>query len=154
DAAPAAGAHLRRRGESIAAGTALLSPGRRIAAADVALAAMAGAEPGTGFRRPRLAIAATGHELVPLPPPPGPGKLRDSSGPMLAALCRERGWPASVRPRVADDAGGVARFFAEAGAHEEDVLITSGGVSAGDLDLLPAAAEKAGFEMLFHGVAM
>ena len=153
DIVPAAGTHIRRRGESIAAGTPLLSPGRRLAAADVALAAMAGADPVTVYRRPRIAIAATGNELVPTTATPGPGQLRDSNGPMLAALCRARGWLAAARPRVADDADGVARLFAGAGGGE-DVLITSGGVSAGDLDLLPAAAEKAGFEMLFHGVAM
>jgi molybdopterin molybdotransferase len=153
DAAPSPGTHVRRRGESIAAGTPLLSPGRRLAAADVALAAMAGADPVAVFRRPRIAIAATGNELVPTTAKPGPGQLRDSNGPMLAALCRARGWPAAARPRVADDAEGVARLFAEAGA-AEDVLITSGGVSAGDLDLLPAAAVKAGFGMIFHGVSM
>ncbi|HTO75005.1 MAG TPA: gephyrin-like molybdotransferase Glp [Thermoanaerobaculia bacterium] len=150
---PAAGAHLRRRGESIAAGTELLAAGRRLAASDIALAAMAGADPVAVFRRPRIAIAATGNELVPAGETPRAGQLRDSNGPMLAALCRERGWPAAARPRVADDHAGVARLFAEAGAHE-DILMTSGGVSAGDLDLLPPAAQKAGFELLFHGVAM
>ena len=150
---PAAGAHLRRRGESIAAGVELLPAGRRLAPSAVALAAMAGADPVSVFRRPRIAIAATGNELVPARETPGPGQLRDSNGPMLAALCRERGWPAAARARVADDVEGVARLFAEAGAHE-DILMTSGGVSAGDLDLLPPAAVKAGFELLFHGVAM
>ena len=54
---------------------------------------------------------------------------------------------------MADEDGAVARLFREAG-REEDILITSGGVSAGDLDLLPAEAERSGFELLFHGVAM
>ena len=72
---------------------------------------------------------------------------------MLAALCRAAGRPASLRAAVADEDGAVARLFREAG-REEDILITSGGVSAGDLDLLPAEAERSGFEMLFHGVAM
>ncbi len=153
ETAPAEGAHLRRRGESIAAGTALVPAGRRLEGADIALAAMAGADPIVVFRRPRISIAATGNELVPSRERPGPGQLRDSNGPMLAALCRERGWDARSSPRVADDAAGVERLFAEAG-REEDLLLTSGGVSAGDLDLLPAAAEKSGFEILFHRVAM
>jgi len=153
DAVPAEGAHLRHRGESIVAGTVLLPAGRRMTGTDVALAAMAGADPVPVFRRPRITIAVTGNEIVPVSARPGPGQLRDSNGPMLAALCQERGWPARLAPRVADETGRVERLFAEAG-REEDLLLTSGGVSAGDFDLLPRAAEKAGFEIVFHGVSM
>ena len=96
----------------------------------------------------------TGNELVPVPAKPGPGQLRDSNGPMLSALCRPGAGRPPRAPAVADEDGAVARLFREAG-REEDVLITSGGVSAGDLDLLPAeAAARAGFEILFHGVAV
>jgi molybdenum cofactor synthesis domain-containing protein len=152
-AVPRPGGHVRRRGESIASGTMLLERGQRISAAGVALAAFAGADPVEVHRRPRIAIAVTGNELVPASSKPGPGQLRDSNGPMLAALCRASGRPASERSAVADEDGAVARLFREAG-RDEDVLVTSGGVSAGDLDLLPAEAERAGFEILFHGVAM
>jgi molybdenum cofactor synthesis domain-containing protein len=152
-AVPRAGDHIRRRGESIAAGTVLLEPGQRVSAAGIALAAFAGADPLEVHRRPRLAIAVTGNELVPVTSKPGPGQHRDSNGPMLAALCRASGRPAATRAAVADEDGAVARLFREAG-REEDVLVTSGGVSAGDLDLLPAEAERAGFEILFHGVAV
>ena len=151
--APAAGAHLRHRGESIAAGSLLVPAGRRLSGADVALAAMAGVDPIRVVRRPRISIAATGSELVPPSGRPLPGQLRDSNGPMLVSLCRERGWEARPIDRVADDAAGVEKLFASAG-RGEDLLVTSGGVSAGDLDLLPAAAERAGFEILFHGVSM
>jgi molybdopterin molybdotransferase len=151
--APRAGDHVRRRGESVAAGTPLLPPGRRLGAADVALAAMAGAEPLRVRARPRVAIAVTGNELVPTSAAPGPGQLRDSNGPMLAALCAARGWAASSSLAVADEDAAVRRLFREAG-RGEDVLITTGGVSAGDLDLLPERAERAGFEILFHGVAI
>ena len=150
---PRPGEHVRRRGESVAAGTVLLSRGHRLAASDVALAALAGAEPLTVSRRPRISIAVTGNELVPASAQPGPGQLRDSNGPMLVALCLSRGWPASTRMAVADEDAAVRRLFSEAGGGE-DVLITSGGVSAGDLDLLPDRARGAGFEILFHGVAV
>lgn len=153
DAAPAPGAHIRRRGESVAAGARLLCAGRRLTPGDLALAALAGAEPVETFRRPRVTIIATGNELVPASQRPGPGQLRDSNGPMLESLCRARGWPVALAPRVADDASGVERLFAEAG-QREDVLVTSGGVSAGDLDLLPGTAGRCGFETLFHGVAV
>lgn len=147
------GEHLRRRGESVAAGTKLLARGRRLGSADIALAALAGAEPVEVFRRPRVTIAVTGSELVPASETPGPGQLRDSNGPMLVALCGARGGSAATRPATVDEDGAVRRLFAEAGK-SEDLLVTSGGVSAGDLDLLPAEAERAGFEILFHGVAM
>ncbi len=150
---PSAGDHLRRRGESVEAGTLLLARGRRLTPSDIALAALAGADPLHVHRRPRVAIAVTGSELVPASETPGPGQLRDSNGPMLEALCRAHGAVAVVRPSVADEDGAVRRLFAR-GAGDEDVLITSGGVSAGDLDLLPDEAERAGFEILFHGVAI
>ena len=153
DVPPEAGAHVRRRGESIVAGTALLAAGERLSPAGVALAAFAGADPIAVHRRPRITIAVTGSELVSAAARPGDGQLRDSNGPMLAALCRASGRPAAARAAVADEEGAVARLFRDAG-RDEDVLVTSGGVSAGDLDLLPAEAERAGFEILFHRVAM
>ncbi len=151
--APAAGDHVRRRGESVAAGTPLLPPGRRLSAAEVALAALAGADPLTVRSRPRIAVAVTGNELVPTSSAPGPGQLRDSNGPMLAALCASRGYAATLSRAVADEDAAVRRLFREAG-RGEDVLLTTGGVSAGDLDLLPERAERAGFAILFHGVAV
>jgi molybdopterin molybdotransferase len=150
--APEPGAHLRRRGESVARGTALLRKGERLGPAAVALAALAGADPIAVRRRPRVAIAPTGNELVLASEAPGPGKLRDSNGPMLDALCRARGWPTVAREPAADEPAAVERLFEDVA--DADVLVTSGGVSAGDLDLLPAAAARAGWEILFHRVAV
>jgi len=147
------GAHIRRRGESVAVGTVLLAAGRRLGPADIALAALAGADPVSVFRRPRMTIAVTGNELVEASGRPGAGQLRDSNGPMLAALCRARGWEAALAGRFADRAEDLERLFTTAGGNE-DVLITSGGVSAGDLDLLPEIATRCGFEILLHGVSV
>lgn len=152
-AAPRPGEHIRKRAESIRAGARLVERGRRLGPTELALAALAGADPVAVHARPRVTVAVTGNELVATSEKPGPGQLRDSNGPMLAALCRARGAAAVARAAVADEGSAVRRLFADAG-REEDLLITSGGVSAGDLDLLPGAAEKAGFELLFHGVAM
>jgi len=153
EAAPEPGAHIRRRGESIASGTVLLTAGRRLAPGDTALAALAGADPVSVFRRPRVTIAVTGNELVDVSRRPGAGQLRDSNGPMLAALCRASGLSPALAGRVADQAEDLERLFGNAGAGE-DVLLTSGGVSAGDLDLLPGVARGSGFEILFHGVSV
>jgi molybdopterin molybdotransferase len=72
---------------------------------------------------------------------------------MLLALCGAGGWPARPRGRVGDTASGIEALFDAAGAGE-DVLVTSGGVSAGDFDLLPDIARHRGFEILFHGVSL
>jgi molybdopterin molybdotransferase len=151
--APRPGEHVRRRGESIRSGSVLVRRARRLGPRDIALAALAGADPIDVHARPRVTIAVTGNELVPASATPRPGQLRDSNGPMLAALCRARGARVACRAAVEDEGGAVSRLFAEAG-RDEDVLVTSGGVSAGDFDLLPAEAQRAGFELLFHGVAM
>lgn len=153
DREPREGAHLRRRGESVARGTTLLPEGRRLDPSGIALAALAGADPVLVRRRPRIAIATTGNELVSARQKPAEGRMRDSNGPMLAALCRARGWPATLRERVTDEAAVVDRLFA-ASNDGVDVLVTTGGVSAGDLDLLPPAAERGGWEILFHRVSV
>jgi molybdopterin molybdotransferase len=153
DATAAPGAHIRRRGESVAAGSTLAAAGCRLSASQVALAALAGADPLPVFRRPTIAIAATGNELVSPSQKPGPGQLRDSNGPMLLSLCRAGGWPARLVPRVTDDEGSIERLF-ETAVSDSHLLLTSGGVSAGDLDLLPDVARRCGLEILFHGVAV
>ena len=150
--APEPGSHLRHRGESIKAAARLLEAGRRLTPGDIALAALAGSDPLTVFARPRVVIAVTGDELVAVEARPRPGQIRDSNGPMLLALCGAGGWPAKPRGRVGDDVSGIEALFDDAGAGE--VLVTSGGVSAGDFDLLPEIASRRGFEILFHGVSL
>lgn len=153
DREPDAGAHLRRRAESVARGAVLIPRGTRLNPRGIALAALAGADPLPVRRRPRIALATTGNELVGAGEAIREGQLRDSNGPMLAALCRERGWLVEHRDRVADETAAVDRMF-RAASDGLDALVTTGGVSAGDLDLLPAAAERAGWEILFHRVSV
>jgi len=151
--APQKGAHLRRRGESVARGTVLLEESSRLDPTGIALTALAGADPVEVRRRPRVSIVTTGNELVAARETPRGGQLRDSNGPMLEALCRDRGWIVDSREPVEDQVEAVERLFSEPLA-EIDALVTTGGVSAGDLDLLPGAAERAGWEILFHRVAV
>jgi molybdopterin molybdotransferase len=152
DAAPARGDHIRRRGESVPAGRTLLPAWRRLTPNDVALVALAGVDPVPVVSRPNVALAATGNELVAASERPSGGQLRDSNGPMLLALCRRHGWPARALDHVRDEPAAVEKFFAQDLA--EDFLVTSGGVSAGDHDLMPQAAERSGFEILFHKIAV
>jgi molybdopterin molybdotransferase len=131
----------------------LVTRGRRLAPPDVALAAMAGADPVSVFRRPRIVIAVTGNELVPPHETPGPGKLRDSNGPMLVSLCRATGREAVTGERIPDDPEAIRQLFTQAKGMG-DVLLTCGGVSTGDLDLLPKEAARSGYTVIFHGVAV
>ena len=136
----APGEHVRRRGESIRAGSPLCSPraparrGRR----------RAGRPRGRGPDRRSCAAARDdrrhGQRARARPQPARARPARDSNGPMLAALCRARGAPRLPPRAVADEDAAVRRLFAEAGARRGPAL-TTGGVSAGDFDLLPAAAE-------------
>jgi molybdopterin molybdotransferase len=153
EVAPEPGAHLRHKGESVEAGSRLLRAGRRLTPGDIALAALAGIGRPAVFARPRVTIAVTGDELVAVGDRPRPGQIRDSNGPMLLALCGAGGWPAGPRRRVGDDVSGIEALFDAAGG-AEDVLVTSGGVSAGDFDRLPEIARERGFEILFHGVSL
>jgi molybdopterin molybdotransferase len=150
--APSAGAHIRRRGEVFQCGTVLLTRGARFTAGAVTLAALAGADPVAVHRRPRILVAATGNELVAASARPAAGQLRDTTGPMLLALCASGGWPAKVSATAADTEKEIARLFEK--RKNVEVLLTTGGVSAGDFDLVPEVARRCGFEILFHRVAM
>src|SRR5262249_7737665 len=150
------------RGESIRAGSILVAAGRKLTPGDIALAALTGADSLAVRRRPRIAVAATGNELVPAGQARAPGQTPPPNRPTLAAPrppprrappCERRGWKPRRLANAADDESGLEKLFSAAGS-EVDVLVTSGGVSAGDLDLVPRVAKRRGFEILFHGVAM
>jgi molybdopterin molybdotransferase len=114
--APRAGHHIRRRAEVLEAGATLLARGTRLSPSDLALGALAGADPIEVHRRPRVSIAVTGSELVAASARPGPGQLRDSNGPMLSALCAARGVNASLRGAVEDEDGACAVCSRKPGA--------------------------------------
>ena len=148
--APAPGAHIRRRGEVFRAGDVLLRAGERLAPETVLLLATAGADPVAVVRRPAVAVAATGAELVAPGTAPSAGQIRNGNGPALAAALAKRGIAARGSAPVPDDVEVLAAFFAETG--EADLVLTTGGVSAGDYDRTVEAAERAGFRVLFHRV--
>ena len=150
----AAGQFRLDRGRELRAGELLLDPGTTIRGGMVGLIGSAGRATIRVVPRPSVAIIPTGDELVAVAQTPGPGQIRNTNGPMLAALARAWGARDVVEsPAMADDRDGlVAAFVAELA--ERDVLIVSGGVSAGVLDLVPAALVRAGVEPVFHKVAV
>ncbi|HET8611410.1 MAG TPA: molybdopterin molybdotransferase MoeA [Sphingomonas sp.] len=146
-------ANIRPRAADFPAGARLIAEGARITARHVALAAIGGHGAIPVRARPRIALLSTGDELVP-PGASTPGaQLPASNAPMLAALLGRH--PALVEDRgiVRDDLDAIAQAFGQA-AESADVIVTTGGVSVGDRDLVRPALERAGAKLDFWRVAM
>ncbi len=146
------GRWIRRRGLDFAAGETLLPAGRRMTARDVGLAA-AGNNPWlTVHRRPRIGILATGDEIA-LPGDPIPaGGIVSSNAHALGALVRAGGGEPIILPIAPDDRDAIA---AAAGAARAcDMLVTSGGASVGEHDLVQKALGPEGFALDFWKIAM
>ena len=141
---PEAGDHVRRRGDQARAGELLLPAGTPLNAARVALLAQEGL-PVPALTRIRVGVASTGNELV---ADPAPHQIRDSNGPMLAALARTLGAEVELRPALPDDPPTLAAALRNPG--DIRILLTSGGVSMGEHDHLPAVLRDLGASILFH----
>lgn len=142
-AGTAAGANVRAVGEDFATGAEVLPAARVLDAGALALLASFGVLEVSVHRRLRVAILTTGDELVPAAAVPGFGQLRDSNGPMLAALARASGAEVVAVRHVGDNAQATGLALRELAAIA-DVLLTSGGASVGDADLLPQLAQRHG----------
>jgi molybdopterin molybdotransferase len=131
-------------------GDELLPGGSAIHAGQIALAAACGYASLEVFARPRVAILTTGDELVPVESLPGPGQIRNSNAPMLAAMVAAPGAEPWVLPTAADNAEALDTALAQ--ATKADLLLISGGVSAGKFDLVEPALVRAGARFHFTGV--
>ncbi|WP_376091010.1 gephyrin-like molybdotransferase Glp [Roseomonas sp. CCTCC AB2023176] len=150
--APRAGRHIRRAGLDFRAGQVLLSAGRRLTPRDIGLAAAANHPWLAVHRRPRVAILATGDEIA-LPGDPIPdGGIVSSNAHALAALARAVGADPVVLPIAPDDTGAIAAA-AEASSRC-DLLVTTGGASVGDHDLVQSALGPGGLTLDFWKIAM
>lgn len=145
--------NIRKKGEDLQAGQLVLAAGERLRAAQIALLASLGMADVPTARPPRVGILTTGSELVDPGAPLAPGQIYDSNSYSLAAQLRETGAAAVRLGHVADNAGATATAIAD-GLIKCDVLILSGGVSAGDFDFVPAAMKAAGFVLHFEKVAV
>jgi molybdopterin molybdotransferase len=144
------GENIVPQGAEARAGDELLPAGTAIAFAQIALAAACGCASLDVYVRPRVAILATGDELVPVDAEPAPGQIRNSNAPMLAAMISAAGGEPWVLPAAADDARVLDKSLAAAAA--ADLLLISGGVSAGKFDLVEPALARAGAQFHFTGV--
>jgi molybdopterin molybdotransferase len=146
----AVGENIVAQGAQARKGDELLPAGTAIAAAQVALAAACGHAALEVFSRPRVAILTTGDEIVPIKSSPAPGQIRNSSGAMLAAMVVAAGGEPWILPTASDNAQALDTALAQ--ASEADLLLITGGVSAGKFDLVEPALERAGARFQFTGV--
>jgi molybdopterin molybdotransferase len=144
-------AFVRFRGEDVRAGELLLPAGARMTPARLSVVASGGVASVGVHRRPRVAIVATGSELVPLGEPLPPGAIHDSNGPTLTAHAASAGAIPLPPRRVADDPGSTRDVLAAA-LDEGDVVLVSGGVSVGGHDLVKGTLADLGVEELFWRV--
>ncbi|GAB4144454.1 MAG: hypothetical protein Fur0037_12240 [Planctomycetota bacterium] len=149
----AEGANVRREGSERSRGQLLLAAGTRIGPAEIGALAVLGRTTVPVHRRPLVAIAATGDEVVPVDRVPLPHQLRESNSHALAAKAGACGAETLVLGIAPDEPRGLANVLEE-GLRRADLLLTVGGVSAGTRDLVPSVLKALGVEPVFHGVAL
>jgi molybdopterin molybdotransferase len=147
-----AGANVRPRGGDVAVGEVVVPAGSPLDAARLAAAAACGAASLVCRRRPRVAVLATGSELVAPGDPLQPGQIYETNALMLSAALAAAGAEVTTEPAVADDEAAL-RGALERGL-AADVLVTSGGVSVGEHDLVRAVEQQLGVEEVFWRVAI
>ncbi len=144
------GANVNPRGRDAVAGALVLNPGSRLGYAEIALLASIGQSEVAVYKRPRVAILATGDELVELEIQPEPHQIRNSNTWSLAAQVMRAGGEAVVLPVAPDELEITKELIAN--GLECDLLLLSGGVSAGKYDLVETALHSFGAEIYFDRV--
>lgn len=152
DRIPVSGQNIVGQGAELRAGQAALTLGTRLDASEIAVAASLGAHQVSVFRKPRVAILATGDELVDLEQTPEPHQIRNSNSYMLAALVAETGGEPVRLPIVRDRTDDLTNALAE--ARTCDLILFSGGVSMGKYDLVEPILASANATFFFTGVRM
>jgi molybdopterin molybdotransferase len=146
------GENIVRRGSEARLGQVVLPVGTLIAGAEIALAAACGCSALTVFRRPRVAIVATGDELVEIDAVPEPQQIRNSNSYGLASLVARAGGEAVRLPIAPDRRAELEEIIRS--ARQCELMLLSGGVSMGEYDLVEEVLEALGAEFFFTGVKM
>jgi len=149
----AAGRNLRSAGEDFAAGDALVKAGQLIQANQIMGLAATGVSELQARRPARVAAITTGNELKDPADDLEPGKIHDSNGPYLEAAIASVGATSAGVYRTSDSAKELIALVEDL-QDKTDVILTTGGVSAGRMDFVPAALEQLGADILFHRVAI
>jgi molybdopterin molybdotransferase len=146
------GRHIRRAGQDFAVGDAVLPAGHRLTARDIGLAAAANHPWLSVHRRPLVGILSTGDEIALPGEPIPPGGIVSSNSHALAALVRAAGGEPSILPNASDDQATIAAVADQVA--RMDLLVTTGGASVGDHDLVLAAFQSRGMTLDFWQIAM
>ena len=150
----AKGRNVRPRGLDFREGEPLFAAGHRLTARDLQLAAGMNHPLVPVYRRPKIALFATGDELVPPGTEPGPGQIVYSNGFALAALAREEGAAVTDLGVVQDTLEATITAIRDARGLPADILVTTGGASVGDYDLVQKALASEGIDLSFWKIAM
>lgn len=146
------GTNIRRRGDDIRAGATILTTGTRIRAGEIAVLAAVGRADVSVGRRPRIAILATGNEIVDLGTTPAEGQVPNSNSYALEALAKTAGAIPIVHPIVRDTREATVAAIEK--ARDADFIVSTGGVSVGAYDFVKDALDALGAELKFWRVAM
>ncbi|THD58173.1 MAG: molybdopterin molybdotransferase MoeA [Phenylobacterium sp.] len=136
--------HIRPRGGDFREGAVLLQPGLRLDPWRLSLAASAGRAALVVARRPKVVVLSTGEEIVPAGAPIGPDQIYDSGSPTLAALVAAWGGEPRRLAIAGDDAAAIRDAVRDAGG---DLVVTLGGASVGDHDLVKPALSELGLDL-------
>ena len=150
---PVVGKSIVRHGSEIKAGETVLNAGEKVRAATMAVLASFGYAEVAVSRQPRVAVLATGSELVAVDEKPARDQIRDSNNFTIAAYAQLAGAVVERLPLAGDDTALLKRQIAEA-AERSDIVITSGGVSVGVYDFTKPALRELGAEFFFERVAL
>lgn len=143
DAPTALGKNVRKPGEEAKAGDVIVRTGELINSAGLGFLASCGVTEVPVYRRPRVAVIATGSELVDPDQVPGKGKIRNSNSSAVAACVMEAGGLPQIQPIVRDDYNVLAAAV-KAAAAEYDCILTTGGAANGDFDFIEQVVEDLG----------
>jgi molybdopterin molybdotransferase len=144
------GSNVRLRGEQVVQGQEVLAAGKRLCPQAIGLLLSVGVRDVKCHRLPRIAIVVTGNEFTDTAAP-GPGRIFSSNGEMLQAALHKEGLSCTLLHAPDDEM--ILRDTLRNVLEDHDMVITTGGVSVGDLDLVRPALEQLDIRIIFHGVA-
>lgn len=148
----AAGHAVHRRGSDSRAGDAVVAAGVRLTGREIAVAAACGLAVLSVSRRPRIAIVATGDELVGVEAVPAPHQIRRSNEYALRAALAGGGYPGAEPHHWRDDPAEIEQGLKRV-LSDNDIVLFTGGISKGKFDYLPAELGKQGARKIFQGIA-